>query len=62
MAKKPAKWLSVREAAEELGVSKPVVYRLIQKGEITWRNPGSCKTEVLASDVEERKRPKGGAA
>lgn len=43
--------LSVREAAAALGISRPTIYRLIGRGELTPFKLGS-RTLILRSDLE----------
>lgn len=49
---KPQRWLWVREAAEELGVSRDAVRDWIRRGKVVARRAGLRKYQVRADSVE----------
>ncbi len=50
--KEDSDWITVKEAAELLGVSSPFIYRKIDDGVFRSKNVGERKTKVLRADVD----------
>ncbi|MEZ5382896.1 MAG: helix-turn-helix domain-containing protein [Microthrixaceae bacterium] len=50
-------WMTTTEAAATLDLSRPTVHRLIEAGELRYRQRGLRSIEILGEDVRARLEP-----
>lgn len=50
-------WMTTGQAAETLDLSRPTVHRLIEAGELRYRQRGLRSIEILGVDVRDRLKP-----
>jgi excisionase family DNA binding protein len=54
----PGEYIDVYEAAEELGVSRMTLYRLMnERGIRRWKFPGNRRTHIARTDYERLRQP-----